>query len=122
MYSFFKALIKVFIIKSDELSPIINWFTSNHVIQMIIFSILVGFLIILTLKNYMKKDRNYIFTFIILVVLLGWSFHSFYTRPKKIRIECGERTYNWAKEEKVQDADFIQAYLDICLHQGGLSR
>ncbi len=122
MYLFFKTLTKGVALNSDELSPFANWIVSNQILQIIFISILLGFLIILILRNYMKQEKNYIPLFVIIILLSGFCFYWFSARPTKIKAQCGELTYNWTKEQKIQDSNFIQAYLDICLYKKGISR
>ena len=122
MYLFFKTLVKGVALNSDELSPLANWIVSNQVLQIIFISVLLGFLIILILRNYIKQEKSYILLLAIIILLSSFCFYWFNTRPTKIKSQCGELTYNWTREQKIQDPNFIQAYLDICLYKNGLSR
>lgn len=122
MYLFLKTLTKGVVLNSDELSPLAHWISSNQILQMIILSTLFGFLLILILKNYMNKEKNYIPLLVVIIILSSFCFYWFNTRPTKIKATCGETTYNWAKEEEIQNPEFIQVYLDLCLSKNGIIR
>lgn len=124
MYLFFKTLTKGVALNSDELSPFANWIASNQILQIIFISILLGFLIILILKNYMKQGKGYIPLFVIIILLSSFCFYWFNTRPTKIRVNCANEISSWMKEKSIttDQAEAVSVRLNLCLYQNGLNR
>lgn len=124
MSLFFKTLIKGVALNGDELSPLANWIVSNQILQMIFISILLSFLIILILRNYMKQEKVSISLFIVIILISGFCFYWFSTRPTKIRVNCAYEVSSWTKENNIttDQAKAVDVRLNLCLYKNGLNR